>query len=59
MTKWGSAETRSANYESIGSALVMLAFQSTGYDLSYFIGIIINANVLCTLSQRRLEPIHA
>jgi hypothetical protein len=59
MTKWGSAETRNQNYDSLGSALVMLAFQSTGYGLSYFIGVIINANVLCTLSQRRLEPIHA
>lgn len=44
LTKWGSAENRSANYESLGSALVMLAFQSTGegwnqymhdFDLTY------------------------
>ncbi|KDR66929.1 hypothetical protein GALMADRAFT_258813 [Galerina marginata CBS 339.88] len=44
LTKWGGAETRTTNYSSFGSALVMLAFQSTGegwnqymhdYDLTY------------------------
>ncbi|KAL5522184.1 CCH1 [Sanghuangporus sanghuang] len=30
LTKWGSAETRNQNYESLGSALVMLTFMSTG-----------------------------
>lgn len=30
LTKWGSAETPTQNYASMGSALVMLAFQSTG-----------------------------
>jgi hypothetical protein len=30
MTKWNSAETRSQNYSTMGSALVMLAFMSTG-----------------------------
>lgn len=33
LTKWGSAETRTQNYSSLGSALVMLAFMSTGYVL--------------------------
>ncbi|CAA7264458.1 unnamed protein product [Cyclocybe aegerita] len=44
LTKWGGAETATTNYASLGSALVMLAFQSTGegwnqymhdYDLTY------------------------
>ncbi|KAH9475037.1 Calcium-channel protein cch1 [Psilocybe cubensis] len=44
LTKWGGAETPTTNYSSLGSALVMLAFQSTGegwnqymhdYDLTY------------------------
>ncbi|KAF6754799.1 high-affinity cell membrane calcium channel [Ephemerocybe angulata] len=44
LTKWGGNETRTINYTSLGSALVMLAFQSTGegwnqymhdYDLTY------------------------
>ncbi|EGN97267.1 hypothetical protein SERLA73DRAFT_110442 [Serpula lacrymans var. lacrymans S7.3] len=30
MTKWYSAETRTQNYQTMGSALVMLAFMSTG-----------------------------
>ncbi|KZV67749.1 hypothetical protein PENSPDRAFT_687890 [Peniophora sp. CONT] len=30
LAKWQSAETRNQNYESIGSALVMLAFMSSG-----------------------------
>jgi voltage-dependent calcium channel len=30
MTKWNTAETRSQNYSTMGSALVMLAFMSTG-----------------------------
>ncbi|PFH47046.1 hypothetical protein AMATHDRAFT_77384 [Amanita thiersii Skay4041] len=30
MTKWGSGENRNQNYSSLGSALVMLAFMSTG-----------------------------
>ncbi|KLO12110.1 hypothetical protein SCHPADRAFT_875932 [Schizopora paradoxa] len=30
LTKWQSAETRTQNYSSLGSALVMLAFMSTG-----------------------------
>jgi hypothetical protein len=30
MTKWHTAETRSQNYSTVGSALVMLAFMSTG-----------------------------
>ncbi|TFK22492.1 high-affinity cell membrane calcium channel [Coprinopsis marcescibilis] len=44
LTKWGDNENRNANFRSLGSALVMLAFQSTGegwngymhdFDLSY------------------------
>ncbi|KAF9039224.1 high-affinity cell membrane calcium channel [Panaeolus papilionaceus] len=44
LTKWGGAETPTTNYASLGSAMVMLAFQSTGegwnqymhdYDLTY------------------------
>ena len=30
LTKWGSGETRTQNYSSLGTALVMLAFMSTG-----------------------------
>jgi hypothetical protein len=30
LTKWGSGETYNQNYQSLGSALVMLAFMSTG-----------------------------
>lgn len=30
LAKWQSAETRNENYESIGNALVMLAFMSSG-----------------------------
>ncbi|KAG6899490.1 hypothetical protein C0993_009751 [Termitomyces sp. T159_Od127] len=33
LTKWNSGETRNMNYNSIGSALVMLAFMSVGYVL--------------------------
>lgn len=44
MTKWGSAETRNQNYTSLGRAIVMLIFMSTGegwnqymhdFDLEY------------------------
>ncbi|KAJ2913591.1 hypothetical protein MD484_g6822, partial [Candolleomyces efflorescens] len=44
LTKWGGGETRTINFSSLGSALVMLAFQSTGegwnqymhdFDLTY------------------------
>ncbi|KIM44013.1 hypothetical protein M413DRAFT_17890 [Hebeloma cylindrosporum] len=44
LTKWGGAETPTTNYSSLGSAMVMLAFQSVGegwnqymhdYDLTY------------------------
>lgn len=31
LTKWGNGETYNQNYQSLGSALVMLAFMSTGY----------------------------
>lgn len=31
LTKWGGVETPTTNYYSLGSALVMLAFQSTGF----------------------------
>ena len=31
LTKWGGVETRTTNYYSLGNALVMLAFQSTGF----------------------------
>ena len=31
LTKWGGVETRTTNYYSLGDALVMLAFQSTGF----------------------------
>jgi hypothetical protein len=30
LTKWGSAETHTENYNSLGSAIVMLAFMTTG-----------------------------
>ena len=30
LTKWGSAENRNQNYNSVANALVMLAFMSTG-----------------------------
>ena len=31
LTKWGGVETRTTNYYTLGNALVMLAFQSTGF----------------------------
>lgn len=31
LTRWESAETHNENYTSLGRALVMLAFMSTGY----------------------------
>ena len=31
LTKWGGVETPTTNYYSLGSALVMLSFQSTGF----------------------------
>jgi len=31
LTKWGSGGTYNQNYQSLGNALVMLAFMSTGY----------------------------
>jgi voltage-dependent calcium channel len=31
LTKWSTGETRTQNYATVGSALVMLAFMSTGY----------------------------
>ena len=30
LTKWNTAETREQNYSTMGSALVMLAFMTTG-----------------------------
>ncbi len=30
LTKWNTAETRNQNYSTMGSALVMLAFMTTG-----------------------------
>jgi hypothetical protein len=30
LTKWGTAETHLANYYSLGSSIVMLAFMTTG-----------------------------
>lgn len=36
MTKWNSAETRTQNYSTVGSALVMLAFMSTGLSACFF-----------------------
>lgn len=35
LTKWGSGETQDQNYRSMASALVMLAFMSTGYVSSF------------------------
>jgi hypothetical protein len=37
LTKWGGGESRTINYSSLGSALVMLAFQSTGYVCRVFV----------------------
>ncbi len=34
LTKWGSAENRNQNYNSVANALVMLAFMSTGQVVS-------------------------
>lgn len=36
MTKWGSGETRTRNYSSMGSSLVMLAFMSVGLVFDSF-----------------------
>lgn len=33
LTKWGSGETWNQNYSSMGTALVMLAFMTSGYVL--------------------------
>lgn len=35
LTKWGGAETHVTNYSSLGSAMVMLSFQSTGSVWSF------------------------
>ena len=37
LTKWGGVETPVANYSSLGSAMVMLAFQSVGSVLSFLL----------------------
>jgi voltage-dependent calcium channel len=34
LTRWESAETPDQNYTSLGRALVMLAFMSTGYEFN-------------------------
>jgi hypothetical protein len=34
LTKWNSAETRDQNYSTMGNALVMLAFMTSGYGAS-------------------------
>ena len=31
LTRWGASETRMQNYSSLGRAITMLAFMSTGY----------------------------
>lgn len=36
MTRWFSAESTLENYQSIGNALLMLAFMSTGLVFYYF-----------------------
>ena len=36
LTRWESAENHSQNYTSIGTALVMLAFMSTGYEFNAY-----------------------
>jgi len=36
LTKWGGSETPVTNYSSLGSAMVMLAFQSTGWVVLRF-----------------------
>lgn len=54
LTKWGSGETQDQNYRSMASALVMLAFMSTGYVPSFVL-----TRSRLTEEQRRMESIHA
>lgn len=53
LTKWGSGENHNANYQSLGRALVMLAFMSTGFVHFY-----LSVSLLISL-QGRLERIYA
>ncbi|KAK7445064.1 calcium channel protein [Stygiomarasmius scandens] len=51
LTKWGGAETRSQNYSTIGSALVMLAFMSTGEGWNEYMHNYARVYPLCTNSS--------
>lgn len=48
LTKWGGAETPTTNYSSLGSAMVMLAFQSVGFVVLLYICVDVNAHFLAS-----------
>lgn len=50
LTRWESAETHDQNYFSLGSALVMLAFMSTGYEFNASV-IHLNRHIICTFDS--------
>ncbi|THU96001.1 hypothetical protein K435DRAFT_778779 [Dendrothele bispora CBS 962.96] len=55
LTKWGNAETRSQNYSTVGSALVMLAFMSTGEGWNQYMHNYARVYPLCTNSSDNQE----
>jgi hypothetical protein len=50
LTKWGSGESATQNYSSIGSALVMLSFMSVGF-VYLILSVCHIANYLWTLER--------
>ncbi|KAG1745083.1 Ion transport protein-domain-containing protein [Suillus paluster] len=54
LTKWYSAETHTQNYQTMGSALVMLAFMSTGEGWNQYMHDFTLAYPRCTITSNRL-----
>ncbi|OJA17446.1 hypothetical protein AZE42_05939 [Rhizopogon vesiculosus] len=55
MTKWYSAETHTQNYQTMGSALVMLAFMSTGEGWNQYMHDFTLAYPRCTIAFEIVE----
>ncbi|KAG0695689.1 Ion transport protein-domain-containing protein [Suillus ampliporus] len=54
LTKWYSAETHTQNYQTMGSALVMLAFMSTGEGWNQYMHDFALAYPRCTIESNKL-----
>ncbi len=51
LTKWGGSESPTINYSSLGSAMVMLAFQSVGFVVLFYICADVNAHFTGVLGR--------